>query len=72
MQRGNLYKHKNCTDTAFFCDWILYIPEKKGYKVKGNWWNISAPDSDPWPMGITDKFFISAEQIKEWALYETF
>lgn len=62
-----LYKHKNCEDTAIQIDKKYYIPEKRGWKLKINWWFRSALGGF-YPAGHKDKVFISKEDWKNWEI----
>lgn len=70
MKKGGFYKHVNCTDVAVECKRILFIPEKKGYKVKVSWWNV-VNNKNYYPCGIVEEIFIPASLIKNWRPLES-
>ena len=67
MTIGKLIKHDNNTDVALLVHRIVYIPEKRGYKIKGSWINIVG---EHYPCGITEEVFVNNNDIKNWKVYE--
>jgi hypothetical protein len=68
MAPYHLYKHKNCTDTAIMpIKNPLFIPEKRGYKVKVRWFNIVNPENI-FDVDVLETIFISAEHMNDWLL----
>jgi hypothetical protein len=65
MKKGGIYKHKSSKDVAVECKRILFIPEKKGYKVKVSWVNVSSGEF-AYPVGLVEEIFIPSNLIKEW------
>jgi hypothetical protein len=65
VKKGGFYKHVNCTDVAVECKRIIFIPEKKGYKVKVSWVNVVNPKKH-YPCGITEEIFIPSSLIRDW------
>lgn len=68
MKKYGLYKHENCSDVLIDVLRIIFIPEKKGYKVKVNWINCVNKEN-LFPIGVSEEIFIPKEKIKEWFLY---
>lgn len=66
MQPYKLYKHENCTDAAILpIKFPLFIPEKKGYKIRVQWWNVV---NKPFFMDAVETVFINSEDYRKWKL----
>lgn len=66
MIPGNLYKHENCTDVAIkIIKRPLFIPEKKGYRVKVSWINVVNPNNT-FSIDLIETIFIKSEDYKKW------
>lgn len=65
MKKGGIYQHTSCQDVAVECKRIIFIPEKKGYKVKVSWVNVSGI-GEPYPVGLVEEIFVPSTLIKEW------
>lgn len=46
---------------------IIHVPEKKGYKVKVSWINVTNP-ANHYACGIVEEIFIPTVKIREWEL----
>lgn len=63
-----LYKHENNTDVAILIKKSFYIPEKRLWKLKIEWWNIGGRHH-PFAMGIEEKIEMTQEQRGKWKPY---
>lgn len=64
MKRYCLYKHERCLDAAINVLKMFYIPQKNGYKVKVDWYNVSY--DTPFRLGVTETVFIRKDDINKW------
>ena len=68
MKNFELYTHKLCTDTAIMPLKRYWIPEKNGYKVKVDWFNIAY--GKPFRLGCKETVFIKIDDyLKNWIEY---
>lgn len=72
MRPFELYKHKRCRDVAIMpLKNPVYIREKKGFKVKIRWFNVSGSNAKaPSDMNQIETVFISDVERLNWRLYE--
>jgi len=70
--KGDFFKHVKWHDICMLPMKILYIPEKRGYKVRYMYFNINAGKinkQEPHSMNFIDNLFIKAEDMKNWKVY---
>ena len=62
MEKFNLYRHRNCTDTAIMPMYIVVTKEFIVAKIQ--WFNITG--DQPRAMGLKETIRIKTENIDHW------